>query len=203
MWSLGITLLETIQGSIPYVSDSIKLTSEKVFLVQRIITQLDTIDLIQRVCKSFYSENWLDFIKKCLNPLDNRPKLKQLCETKFYEESNKSFDVRIIKDFIREYFTNENETISFKKQCIKKSAVCIAESTSTKSGENKPEDAVQLEISCPNVNCGKEAHFWFCKNCYRCYYYYNEFFYCACGKAPAYTFEFKCSDPTHGNDFYK
>lgn len=70
-----------------------------------------------------------------------------------------------------------------------------------------PPLAVQLEMVCPKAYsaedpCGKTPHFWYCEICHNIFYYYNNFLYCECTRAKADTFEFRCTEPTHGAEFY-
>uniref|UniRef100_A0A914CCS1 G domain-containing protein n=1 Tax=Acrobeloides nanus TaxID=290746 RepID=A0A914CCS1_9BILA len=99
------------------------------------------------------------------------------------------------------HFSNGNlENDDLMKRYEYNIKVCYATS-SKKVACNKPENSVQLNIHCPKIGCKESNHFWYCSDCLQCLEYYDKFFYCSCGKAPGFTFEFKCSDPEHGETF--
>jgi len=69
----------------------------------------------------------------------------------------------------------------------------------------RPPRRTVVELPCPGrgrSNCGSGQRTWFCEVCReQIEYGFDEFFYCACGKAPANTFSYKCNEHNHGDDF--
>ena len=81
VWSLGITLLETVYGRNPY-----ELQDDNFSMAQTAIVNANIEELIEKVYASQYSSHLIEFTIKCLNNYENRAKFIQLQNTKFYEK---------------------------------------------------------------------------------------------------------------------
>lgn len=70
----------------------------------------------------------------------------------------------------------------------------------------KPLKRIVLELMCPGVRkgtCSSDPLLWTCNICKNNLEYgFDNFFYCACGKAEANWYEFKCRNINHGNEFF-
>uniref|UniRef100_A0A914DNH8 mitogen-activated protein kinase kinase n=1 Tax=Acrobeloides nanus TaxID=290746 RepID=A0A914DNH8_9BILA len=92
IWSLGITLAETALGSLPFVDEHNQPISrenngnENIVTIQHCIMHTDTDKLIKRCFGETYSENFVNFVKMCLEKLENRPKYNELVKTEFYKK---------------------------------------------------------------------------------------------------------------------
>ncbi|XP_037042296.1 uncharacterized protein LOC119078724 [Bradysia coprophila] len=71
---------------------------------------------------------------------------------------------------------------------------------------NKPRKRALIYLVCPGSlnggECSNEKQQWMCEKCKIAVEYgFDEMFYCDCGKEFMETFEFRCRDVNHGNDF--
>ena len=70
-------------------------------------------------------------------------------------------------------------------------------------GIKKPTACIVLELSCECCTNRLVTNQWKCVNCTEILEYaFDEYFYCACGRAKIDGWKFKCYHPTHGNDFF-
>jgi serine/threonine protein kinase len=102
VWSLGITLLETVYGRLPYNDISNKEFAD----VQKTIVNAYIEELIEKVYASQYSSHLVEFTTKCLNNYENRAKFNQLQNTKFCEKYKTESNNEVLKDFISKCFVS-------------------------------------------------------------------------------------------------
>ena len=73
------------------------------------------------------------------------------------------------------------------------------------SVECRPITRIELELQCPghrSNKCSQDPIKWHCSECREILEFgFDNFFYCACGKAESQCFAFKCSSPTHGDSY--
>uniref|UniRef100_A0A914EH45 mitogen-activated protein kinase kinase n=1 Tax=Acrobeloides nanus TaxID=290746 RepID=A0A914EH45_9BILA len=108
IWSLGITLTETAYGKLPFLGeDDQPLTHESntqsnIITVQQWILNLDIDELIHRCLGQLYSRECVDFIKRCLEKLPDRPKYDALMEVPFYQTIKNSVGQQDMSAYIQE-----------------------------------------------------------------------------------------------------
>ncbi|XP_055354534.1 uncharacterized protein LOC129600147 [Paramacrobiotus metropolitanus] len=83
-------------------------------------------------------------------------------------------------------------------------AAPVAKSTAYHAS-SRPSERCIVELPCPasfteaSFRCNRGHCSWHCPQCKEALEYgFDNFFYCSCGKAPANSFEYLCSDPLHG-----
>uniref|UniRef100_A0A914D028 mitogen-activated protein kinase kinase n=1 Tax=Acrobeloides nanus TaxID=290746 RepID=A0A914D028_9BILA len=87
IWSLGITLIEIVTGSVPY-RDRKGNIPNNIILLQNMIVNLDTSKTVEEALKG-YNEETKDFVKSCLKKVEERPKYDNLMDTQFYKYCEK------------------------------------------------------------------------------------------------------------------
>lgn len=111
IWSLGISLLEIIDGYLPYKQKSGENLKEcHVFMVINVITDTDYIKMVKDVIKGNYSEICEEFINFCLKTLQERAKIEDLNATEFYkihDKKNNELTEKLMKLVIR-YQVNQS-----------------------------------------------------------------------------------------------
>lgn len=72
--------------------------------------------------------------------------------------------------------------------------------------KNKPRERALIHLICPgslnNGDCSSEKQQWVCDKCNSVMEYgFDDMFYCDCGKESMNTFQFRCTDVNHGDNF--
>lgn len=105
MWSLGITLIETVSCSLPYLDKKGNIVNN-IVLLQNKILNLNTPLLIQKTFDSEYSKEIREFVQLCLNPLDKRLKCEELMKTNFYLQYKQVDSIKTTNRFLTRYYVN-------------------------------------------------------------------------------------------------
>uniref|UniRef100_A0A914DTQ6 mitogen-activated protein kinase kinase n=1 Tax=Acrobeloides nanus TaxID=290746 RepID=A0A914DTQ6_9BILA len=121
IWSLGITLTETVYGNLPFLDEkgetfdtdlaqnSVKDLTQNSTKSQNIISMQDAIlnadrdEMISRCFGKVYSSECTKFVRSCLEEVDKRPKYDALMKEPFYCQSKENVKQEEFKEFIRKY----------------------------------------------------------------------------------------------------
>uniref|UniRef100_A0A914C7P1 Protein kinase domain-containing protein n=1 Tax=Acrobeloides nanus TaxID=290746 RepID=A0A914C7P1_9BILA len=102
VWSLGITLIEIVHGSVPY-RDRKGLIPNNIILLQNLILTLDPIATVDEHLDG-YTKEIKDFVKSCLKKVNDRPKYNDLMETPFYKNRETIDSEAIVKNLIEKHY---------------------------------------------------------------------------------------------------
>lgn len=105
VWGLGITLLETICGKIPFLNER-GVVPKNIILLQNMIVNTPGAKLVESSLHGKCSAHLKSFISKCLMEYDQRPKYENLMQEELYlKNENIERDERnqIVANFIKEY----------------------------------------------------------------------------------------------------
>ena len=89
VWSLGITLMEIILGRLPYLHHNRheEHQDDNDFVIQECIVKTSFVEIIERYIRPKYSPVLCETLELCTRKLEERPKLKFLESTPFYQQS--------------------------------------------------------------------------------------------------------------------
>lgn len=113
VWSLGISLLEVILGKLPYMTEST--SSQNPSNEHQRSTQLSAIFVLNCATTSLldeimgndvrpkYSEELCDFVKSCLQKVENRPKPDALAKSIFYLANSDDSKQKEAREYIEDF----------------------------------------------------------------------------------------------------
>ena len=82
VWSLGITLLEAILCRLPYLNSHHMLNDDYQYIAENVVSTNFSQVIDEKI--SGYSNKLVEFLKLCLENLEERPTVDQLVNTRFY-----------------------------------------------------------------------------------------------------------------------
>ena len=109
VWSLGITLLETVYGRLPYDDISCEDDLSKI----KTIVNANIEKMIDKVYASQYSSDLTEFTKSCLNKYEHRAKFDDLQITTFCKKYKTELNNEVVKDFISKCFVSIASNTSY------------------------------------------------------------------------------------------
>uniref|UniRef100_A0A914D1P2 mitogen-activated protein kinase kinase n=1 Tax=Acrobeloides nanus TaxID=290746 RepID=A0A914D1P2_9BILA len=102
IWSLGITLIEIVTGSVPY-RDRKGNIPNNIILLQNLILNLDTSKTVEDTMGG-YTEGIKNFMKSCLKKVEERPKHDDLMATQFYKCCEKIELEKAVQILLKKYY---------------------------------------------------------------------------------------------------
>jgi serine/threonine protein kinase len=109
IWSLGITLIELVTGSVPY-RDRKGSIPNNIILLQNLIVNLDTNKTVDDKFEG-YTEGTKDFVKTCLKKVGERPKYLELMATQFYKFCEKMELEKVVQILLKKHFYQVNRYV--------------------------------------------------------------------------------------------
>uniref|UniRef100_A0A914E245 mitogen-activated protein kinase kinase n=1 Tax=Acrobeloides nanus TaxID=290746 RepID=A0A914E245_9BILA len=113
IWSLGITLIEVVSGTVPYRDKKGNIPNNIILLQNLIITLNPNITVDERF--NGYSEEIKDFVKSCLRKEKERPKYSDLLVTKFYKNLETIDSETLVKRVMEKYHPTATQRTIDKK----------------------------------------------------------------------------------------
>lgn len=101
IWSLGITLIELVSGSVPYRDKNGKVPTN-IILLQNMIINLNTNNTVEDHFNG-YSEEIKNLVKSCLEPIEERLNHEALKNNDFLKNYRATGSEKLVQDIIKKY----------------------------------------------------------------------------------------------------
>uniref|UniRef100_A0A914DWP6 mitogen-activated protein kinase kinase n=1 Tax=Acrobeloides nanus TaxID=290746 RepID=A0A914DWP6_9BILA len=102
IWSLGITLIELVTGSVPYRDHKGNIPNN-IIMLQSLIVNLDTNKTVEDAFGG-YTEGTKDFVKSCLKKVKERPKYNELMETTCCQSCETIDSLELVQDMLKKHY---------------------------------------------------------------------------------------------------